>query len=267
MDKGKPGGSRFFPKPIPADLPAPQALPKHSIEALSAAVPSAPHAAPPPGCRFLTFTSKTPQGSVGHTHPSYTGSHSPVSMSKNGTPATIHSSGPPPTAHRNDNADAVRTTQGFSPFEEAREGLVLSPLDTFRRGSVVPPGDRNAFGHMKLEQIDVPISGSGHPGPYEQLSSGVAAAKGSRFAKFFDGKGRDSHPGMGKAQVGGPSPAQRGDLGGYNGMPTNPDARAMEDIFAMLSNSAHVGCTIVYIEIYVADISVRLKGLMYHQKC
>jgi zinc finger CCCH domain-containing protein 13 len=120
---------------------------------------------------------------------------------------------------------------------------------------------------MKLEQIDVPISGSGHPGPYEQLSSGVAAAKGSRFAKFFDGKGRDSHPGMGKAQVGGPSPAQRGDLGGYNGMPTNPDARAMEDIFAMLSNSAHVGCTIVYIEIYVADISVRLKGLMYHQKC
>ncbi|OJA10762.1 hypothetical protein AZE42_00328 [Rhizopogon vesiculosus] len=247
MDKGKPGGSRFFPKPTPADLPAPRALPKHSIEALGAAVPSAPHPAPPPGCRLLTFTSKTPQGAVGHTAPSYTGSHSPVSLPKNGTPPTnltIQSSGPQSSsAHRNDSSDALRTPQSFSPFEEAREGLGLSPLDAFRRGSVVPPGDRNAFGHMKLEQVDVPISGTfpgGHPGPYEQLSSGTAAAKGSRFAKFFDGKGRDSQPGMGKAPVGGPPPAQRGDLGGYNGIPTsNPDARAMEDIFAMLSNSAH----------------------------
>ncbi|KAG0709037.1 hypothetical protein DFH29DRAFT_890248 [Suillus ampliporus] len=238
VDKGKPGGSRFFPKPVSTDLPTPQALPKHSIEALSAAVPSSPHAAPPPGCRLLTFASKTPQGSVGHTPPSYTGSHSPVSLSKNGTPVI----NPTIPSHHNDNSDAVRMTQGFSPFEEAREGLGLSPSDAFRRGSVAPPGDRNAFGHMNLEQVDVPINGTlpGHSGPYEQLSSGIAAAKGSRFAKFFDGKGRDSQLGMGKAPMGGPTPAQRGELVGYNGIPTsNPDVRAMEDIFAMLSNSAH----------------------------
>lgn len=262
IDKGKTGGSRFFPKPTPADLPAPQALPKHSIEALG--VPSAP----PPGCRLLNFASKTPQGSAGHTPPSYTGSHSPVSLSKNDTPPTnptTQSSGPPSNTHRNDSLDAVRTAQSFSPFEEAREGLGLSPLDAYRRGSVVPPGDRHTFGHMKLEQVDV---SSGHPGPYEQLNPGVAAAKGSRFAKFFDGKGRDSQPGMGKAPVGGPSPAQRGDLGGYGGIPaSNTDARAMEDIFAMLSNSAHVGCSIVHIEVCVSDIGFRLKGLMYHQKC
>ncbi|KAG1867883.1 hypothetical protein DFJ58DRAFT_768226 [Suillus subalutaceus] len=217
------GGSRFFPKPIPTDLPAPQALPKPSIEALSAPVPSAPHTAAPPGCRLLSFTSKTPQGSVGHTPPSYTGSHSPVSLSKNGTPAsnsTILSNGPLSTTHHNDNMDAVRATRGFSPFEEAREGLGLSPLDA----------------------LTVPMSGPlpSHSVPYEQLNSGIAAAKGSRFAKFFDGKGRDSQPGMGKVPMGGPTPAQRGELSGYNGIPTgNPDARAMEDIFAMLSNSAH----------------------------
>ncbi|KAG1757400.1 hypothetical protein EDB19DRAFT_1657283 [Suillus lakei] len=242
IDKGKPGGSRFFPKPISTDIPAPQALPKPSIEALSADVPSAPHAAPPPGCRLLSFASKTPQGSVGHASPSYTSSHSPVSLSKNGTPiinSTIPSNGPLPSIHHNDNLDAVRATRGFSPFEEAREGLGLSPLDAFRRASAASHGDRNAFGHMNLEQVDVPISGPlpSHSLPYEQLNSGIAAAKGSRFAKFFDGKGRDSQPGMGKAPMGGP--AQRGELSGYNGIPSNPDARAMEDIFAMLSNSAH----------------------------
>jgi hypothetical protein len=253
ISKEKPGGSRFFPKPISTDLPAPQALPKPSIEALSAVVTSTPHAAPPPGCRLLSFASKTPQGSVGHTPPSYTGSHSPVSLPKNGTPATnsaIPSNGPLSTTHHNDNLDAVRAARGFSPFEEAREGLGLSPLDAFRRASVAPPGDRNAFGHMNLEQGDVPISGPlpSHSVPYEQLNSGIAAAKGSRFAKFFDGKGRDSQPGMGKAPMGGPTPAQRGELNGYNGIPTsNPDARAMEDIFAMLSNSAHVGRIIVYL--------------------
>jgi len=248
MDKGKSGGSRFFPKPIPAELPAPQALPKPSIEALGAALPSGPHTAPPPDCRLLSFTSKTPQGSVGYTSPSYTGSHSPVSLSKNGTP--VINPNVPSTGLRNDGLDAIRATRGFSPFEEAREGQVLSTLDAFRRGSVIPPGDRNAFGHMKLEQIDVPTSGTlpgGHPGPYEQLSSGVAAAKGSRFAKFFDGKGRDPQPGMGK--VSGLSSAQRSDIGGYNGIPANnPDARAMEDIFAMLSNSAHVGCIVIYLK-------------------
>jgi hypothetical protein len=112
------------------------------------------------------------------------------------------------------------------------------------RPSVAPPGNRNAFGHRNLEQVDVPIGRPlpSHSAPYEQTNTGFAAAKGSRLVKFFDGKGRDARPGMGKAPMGGPAPAQRGELSGYNGMPNgNPDARAMEDIFAMLSNSAHVG--------------------------
>lgn len=261
INKGKPGGSRFFPKPVTTDLPAPQALTKPSIEALSAAVPSTPNTVPPPGCRLLTLASKTPQGSVGVAPPSYAGSHSPVSLSKNGTPATnssIPSNGHLSTTHHNDNLDAVRAAQGFSPFEEAREGLGLSPLDAFRRASVAPHGDRNAFGHMNLEQVDVPSSGPlpSHSVPYEQLNSGIAAAKGSRFAKFFDGKGRDSQPGMGKAPVGGPTSAHRGELSGYNGMPTsNPDARAMEDIFAMLSNSAHGQRPHILPEVLASDAS------------
>jgi hypothetical protein len=115
IDKEKPGGSRFFPKPISTDLPAPQALPKPSIDTLSAAVPSAPHAAPPPGCRLLSFASKTPQGSVGHASPSYTGSHSLVSLSKDGmtaTNSTIPSNGPSSNTHHTDNADAVRANRG-----------------------------------------------------------------------------------------------------------------------------------------------------------
>lgn len=262
IDKEKPGGSRFFPKPVSTDLPAPQALPKPSIEVLSAAVPSAPHAAPPPGCRLLSFASKTPQGSVGHTPPSYTGSHSPVSLSKNGMPAsnsTIPSNGPSSNTHHTDNIDAVRANRGFSPFEEAREGHVMSPLDAFRRPSVAPPGDRNAFGHMNLEQVDVSIGGPlpSHSAPYEQMNSGIAAAKGSRFAKFFDGKGREAQPGMGKPPMGGPTTAQRGELSGYNGIPNgNPDARAMEDIFAMLSNSAHVG----FFTFYPSSALITLLG-------
>lgn len=101
-------------------------------------------------------------------------------------------------------------------------------------------GERNALGYAGAEQALVAEHSAGPlPGqPFDGVNSGIAAAKGSRFAKFFDGKGRDSNPTTvaSKGMMGNLAtlpPQKTGALGHHNA-----DARAMEDIFAMLNNSA-----------------------------
>ena len=146
-------------------------------------------------------------------------------------------------------AESFRAHDGFYPFDERRD-----------RGSQVSSSDAGfhtlAFtGEQSLsqaisEQASLSELGVGVPGnvPGQSLdcvNTGVAAAKGSRFAKFFDGKGREaqasvaSKGGMGNLGPLPPTGAQKVEIGGLN--PSgNADARTMEDIFAMLSNSAHV---------------------------
>lgn len=90
--------------------------------------------------------------------------------------------------------------------------------------------------------------------PVHDISNGsngsaYATGKGSRFAKFFDGKGRDA------PQVSAKSPTPNSNFGssspgpghreehGFNGMMGvggGVDNRAMDDLFAMLNNSAQV---------------------------
>ena len=82
----------------------------------------------------------------------------------------------------------------------------------------------------------------------EAVYNGFAAAKGSRFAKFFDGKARDAQPQSNKSQVQvgyvSPSPNhhQRQEQSNLNNLTSNPgDQRTMDDIFAMLNSSSQVG--------------------------
>lgn len=97
-------------------------------------------------------------------------------------------------------------------------------------------------------------AGNFSPGGSIDLSgnmTGVSpvANKGSRFAKFFDAKSREQQTLTGqKTQQGqgyvstSPHPGgSRPDINALNGMmPTHGESRAMEDIFAMLQNSAQV---------------------------
>lgn len=123
---------------------------------------------------------------------------------------------------------------GFSPFDdqtrqrygfdESREVNVL--VNAHSRAST----DLN-FNSNVNAQLETNYNGPG--------------AKGSRFAKFFDGKAREGPPSSGKPQLQGgftsPSPnhSQRQDHA--NLVQGNPgDQRAMDELFAMLNNSSQV---------------------------
>jgi zinc finger CCCH domain-containing protein 13 len=110
--------------------------------------------------------------------------------------------------------------------------------------------DLSTAHHQELRE-HIPFTPSTEHGSFQDASSdngvGFSAAKGSRFAKFFDGKGRDGAISVAKPQgpagfassSPGPGPGQRqehfnGALGGLT------DHRAMDDIYAMLNSSSQV---------------------------
>ena len=126
---------------------------------------------------------------------------------------------------------------GFSPFEEASAQLQAA------HGSLNHPESQQRL------QLDRPSpnsqfsSGTPDNALTELNSNGYNATKGSRFAKFFDGKTRDG-PSSAKSQspVGfassSPVPGQRLDQGSYGPPPSNQEERrTVDELFAMLSNS------------------------------
>lgn len=148
-------------------------------------------------------------------------------------------------------AETLRANNGFSPFDEQRDALALpntSASEVIQRGPLALASDRT------ISPAD--HTSAAEPGPgggfsnshmvqsFEPIGSGVAAAKGSRFAKFFDGKSKDGQPAsFAKGQTTTPGLSQptpqKTDFPGLH-PPHNSEARAMEDIFAMLNNSAQV---------------------------
>ncbi|KAF9229479.1 hypothetical protein BS17DRAFT_771518 [Gyrodon lividus] len=249
-DKLKPSSSRLFSTPLSLQLPAPQATAKPSVEAIIAPnhIPQSHH---PAGSRLLALGSRTPQIAVGLSARSAS-SQSPVSFTqKNGTIGSntgistavnlnSHIGELPP--HFSPAVESVRASNGFSPFEEHRDApALLTSSGVIHRGPF--SGDRNIFA---TEQVRTPEPGLGGSHPtqsFEPIGPGIAAAKGSRFAKFFDGKGKDNQAiGLSQGSIGtlGPSQStapQKMDVLGLL-PPHNHEARAMEDIFAMLNNSA-----------------------------
>ncbi|KIJ68269.1 hypothetical protein HYDPIDRAFT_185388 [Hydnomerulius pinastri MD-312] len=254
-DKSKLPNSRLYSTPLSSDLPAPQAMAKPSMEALMASN-QVSQSHPAAGSRLLALGSRTPQNTIGQSARS-TSSQSPVSFAhKNGTIGlnpvvgaganhNPHLGELPP--HFSPATESLRNNNGFSPFEEHRDAssLATSP-EAMHRPPLAFSAERSAFAHEQA-LAEIGLGGgipNSHSSPsFEPVGSGVAAAKGSRFAKFFDGKGRDNQPiGLGKGGMGnlGPLPPtgpHKMDMGGM--LPHNTEARAMEDIFAMLNNSAH----------------------------
>ncbi|KAJ3567363.1 hypothetical protein NP233_g6418 [Leucocoprinus birnbaumii] len=121
-------------------------------------------------------------------------------------------------------------SQGFSPFEEQQHRLneehtQLTMLNQFDHGQQ-------------------PLDKQFNPSVYDDNSGLAHAGKGSRFAKFFDNKTKESTPPGMKPQTPtdflspSPNPPLKQEQAMYGGGPPPGQERTMEDLFAMLSNSS-----------------------------
>ncbi|KAK0465406.1 uncharacterized protein EV420DRAFT_1637544 [Desarmillaria tabescens] len=212
-----PTSSRLFPRPInqdgtQADRPSVDPLQPQPTPAFN----------PPQGSRLLAFGSRAP-----------TKPQAAASLIANGA-GTLQSQTKPSLAQLNlpsnvlplesSKTESHRTPNTFSPFEEHDPSLSSGATESARR---------------ERQSMSSESGPWGDPGA-EGSAPGQAPGKGSRFAKFFDGKTREGFTYAPKAQTpvgfmsSSPTPGQRPE-GGYNG---NPDLRNMDDIYAMLNNSS-----------------------------
>ncbi|KAG6878422.1 hypothetical protein C0993_007023 [Termitomyces sp. T159_Od127] len=138
-------------------------------------------------------------------------------------------------------SETLRPLPGFSPFEDHSRS---HGLDDFSTLAVSPDANRRS---TERSTYTPSTEHPQFPDPTSpESSNGYSANKGSRFAKFFDAKGRDSLPLISKAPANlvssSPGPGSQRSEHGYNtNMNTNqgnlPDPRAMDEIYAMLSSS------------------------------
>ena len=135
-----------------------------------------------------------------------------------------------------------------SPFDQVRRGqfddndLYVQQLESQRRAS----GMSNVSSEGSFGDVGFVGNGSGSAIdliPGNPNGQNYSSGKGSRFAKFFDNKGgRDPQMVAGKPMHAGltsPSPIQGHRPDNRVPSDTQGDPRTMEDIFAMLQNSAN----------------------------
>lgn len=248
-DKLTPQSSRLLSATISSDLSA--------MTKSDAAIPVNSQSHPLGGSRLLALGSRNPQNTAISSMHS-TSSQSPVSFAQKngnvGVSAVVDagvSQSVEPSLHLMPVAETQRPNNGFSPFGEHRDAPALantSPSEAIHRGPLTLAGDRAVFPADHILAAEPNLGGgffnSHMVQSLEPVGSGIAAAKGSRFAKFFDGKNRDSQPAsFAKGPTGtsglSQSAYQKTDLPGLY-LPHNSETKAIEDIFAMLSNSAQV---------------------------
>lgn len=234
-----PTSSRLFPRPINQDGAQADRSSVDPLQPQSTTVFN-----PPQGSRLLAFGSRAP-----------TKPQTSTSITPNGA-GTLQSQTKPSLAQLNlpsnvlplesSKVESHRTPNSFSPFEEHDPSLSSGAAESARR-------ERQSISSESGPWVDSGAEGS---------ALGQAPGKGSRFAKFFDGKTREGLTYGPKTQTpvgfmsSSPTPGQRPE-GGYNG---NPDLRNMDDIYAMLNNSSQVRsgwcmCTNTY-------VLTRLSGLI-----
>ncbi|KAF5311761.1 hypothetical protein D9619_003016 [Psilocybe cf. subviscida] len=170
---------------------------------------------PPAGSRLLALASRGPP-------------KAPVpSQPLNGT--GLQALGLEPNFAKN---DLRRQSPGFSPFEEqSRQSYILEePRD------IGLSQNQLAVNRGQIEQS------YGNPA---EAYNGMNANKGSRFAKFFDGKVREGVPANKPHQALGfggnsPNPGQRLEQGSFGGLGpvSNGEQKTVEDLFAMLNISS-----------------------------
>ncbi|KAF9458197.1 hypothetical protein BDZ94DRAFT_1271270 [Collybia nuda] len=221
--------------PMPSNLPQASRIvfnhpPQDSAQGIERMTvdPVSPQFNPPPGSRLLAFA-RMPSNTV--KLPSIT--HNPNIPLNGGLISQAPSK-----------SDTVQQLAGFTPFEEPsrspnilddhREAnFFINPSDGYRRGT----GERIFSSSNENGSLQ-------DTSPTLENGGGYSATKGSRFAKFFDGKGRENATPLPKAQASvnfppSPSPGQRQDSSGFVGLHGGVvDHRAMDDIYAMLNSSA-----------------------------
>lgn len=228
--------SRMFPKPI-AQLHASQAT----------AVTPSNQFNPPQGSRLLALgnlatANKTPIGNQ-TSYPQSTNGM-PLSPSQLPKPTTAQpgfytnsSSIPPTSINTYTSKETFRPPPGFSPFEE-------QPRSSYGFEDAQRDQNTQLNASDSLRRPERPESAP-WPDSAASDSAGYAPGKGSRFAKFFDGKSREV-PVLPKPQtpVGFMSntsnAGQRQDNGLSNIPGLHSDHRTTDDLVAMLSSSVHV---------------------------
>ncbi|KAJ7597206.1 hypothetical protein C8J56DRAFT_1159161 [Mycena floridula] len=199
--------SRFFPNPISQDPPQNSSdTPSNQFN-------------PPSGSRLLALGSRGPQKqSINHS-PSLVQQVNGVAPLQPQQYQQI-SQGPRDINPHGTVQDSSGNPPGFSPFEERRPSYGFE--------------DQQRSQNNLSRRADGADAGSW---PEGAGPDGFPANKGSRFAKFFDAKSRDaSGPPKPQTPLGfaSNSAPQRQDLGPGS----HADHRAMDDLVAMLSNSA-----------------------------
>ncbi|KAH9937603.1 uncharacterized protein B0H18DRAFT_1113418 [Fomitopsis serialis] len=261
--------------PPPPGVAAPPSLSNaSSFDASSSNVSSPSTFNPPTGSRLLAFGSRAQPGSLGPEpipSKSLQGLDSPATqLPPPGVPQ--RASNMPPTSNpsmlpeavpglggephlfhngRHNPLDGPRMQRSFSPhssmsqvsgqFDEFHEGQMLGQMGDLRRASL---HDRAGLG--LANDVGPSYGDLSSPSSLELANANYATGKGSRFAKFFDSKTRDAPPVANRkmsGMAGFPSNAQipdprQGGMGLNGGINGNGDTRTMEDIFAMLQNSA-----------------------------
>lgn len=272
-------GSRFFPNPSTTESVALQGQQeRQSTSAIRSPMPTQFN--PPPGSRLLAFGSRTPSATAAAAVSPDQPSAFTISPSTLDTPHPVQPVNGPHRLPDVDTSSPDSTTRssvvtglpppGFSNLINPSTRLPVFPSDSsshaqpevLRRQSLASFGDRMTYGASSdltayseigatnplSPQSNTPSSQSpsfdsagrerGHGGsPFPQQ-------KGSRFAKFFDGKSREqpapasedlsplAHPLL-------PYQRQQG-IGGGDSYTLGTENRTMEDIFAMLQNSSQV---------------------------
>lgn len=161
-------------------------------------------------------------------------------------------------------------SQGYSKNESPRPVAAFSPFEEQSRQAYGSDESRDSGIAANLMNLSLrgPADQMFNPNNNqpEAVYNGFATAKGSRFAKFFDGKARDAQPQSNKSQVPvgymSPSPNhhQRSE---QSNLASNPgDQRTMDDIFAMLNSSSQVGIWLV--EIIPAYVFCQQRGNIAH---
>jgi zinc finger CCCH domain-containing protein 13 len=264
-------GSRLFPKPLSSESYSDKSI----VESPPTSSPSLSQFNPPQGSRLLAFGARGPIGQAGKSPappgpsvssqlPNGLQSHLPAPPASSDM-SSFHNTTTPVRGQNPDPAfphtsDAARTQQAFTFENTTRSSFVLeeSPKSGHLLNSLhhQPGGHErpsNTFADLSSGHTDVgspsnvfPMSNPTSPHEIANGGGGYAASKGSRFAKFFDGKAREGQP-LPKSQgpVGyassSPNSAQRQDSGVFTGtLGGSQETRAIDDIFAMLNSSAQV---------------------------
>ncbi|KAF9569730.1 hypothetical protein CPC08DRAFT_812711 [Agrocybe pediades] len=179
---------------------------------------------PPPGSRLLAFARPTPPANPLNPPNNVQVSNGLQSVSQEAMQGLSR-------------VEPPRPQPGFSPFEEQNR-------QTFGFEEQKDMSQAHYLNSLPRGMVDQSFS-SNVQAP-EANYNGTAVGKGSRFAKFFDGKARDNAPPSAKQQaIGGftsPSP-NHNHRHEHTSLVTGTsgDQRAMDDLFAMLNSSAQRG--------------------------